>query len=49
MGRRNVTAVDRNVPVVAEPEECVLQHSREPCVMLARGTKALILSDGDVG
>jgi hypothetical protein len=49
MGHRHVTAVDRSVPVVAELEECVVQHSREPRAMLACGAKAPILSDGDVG
>jgi hypothetical protein len=49
MGYRHAIAVDRNVPVVAELAECVVQHSREPRVMLARGAKAHILSDGDVG
>jgi hypothetical protein len=49
MDHRHVTAVDRNVPIIAELEECVVQHSREPRAMLARGTKAPILNDGDMG
>jgi hypothetical protein len=49
MGHRHETAVDRNVPVVAELGECVVQHSREPQAMLARGAKAPILNDGDMG
>jgi hypothetical protein len=49
MAHRHTTAVDRSVPVVAELAECIVQHSQEPRVMLARGAKAPILSDGDVG
>jgi hypothetical protein len=49
MGHRHATAVDRSIPVVAELKVCVVQHSRKPRVMLACGTKAPILSDGDVG
>jgi hypothetical protein len=49
MGHRHATAVDRTTPVVAELAECVVQHSREPRVMLGHGAKAPILSDGDVG
>jgi hypothetical protein len=37
MGHRHATAVDRDVPVVAELAECVVQHSWEPRAMLARG------------
>jgi hypothetical protein len=49
MGHRHATAVDRSVPVVAKLAECIVQHSRKPRVMLARGAKAPILSDGDMG
>jgi hypothetical protein len=49
MGHRHVTTVDRNVPVIAEVEECVVQHAWKPRTMLARGAKAPILSDSDVG
>jgi hypothetical protein len=49
MGHRHVATVDRSVPIVAELAECVVQHSRKPRAMLARGAKAPILSDGDVG
>jgi hypothetical protein len=49
MGHRHATVVDRRVPIVAELAECVVQHSREPQVMLACGAKAPILSDSDVG
>jgi hypothetical protein len=49
MGHRHATAIDRSIPVVAELAECVVQHSRKPRAMLARGAKAPILSDGDVG
>jgi hypothetical protein len=48
IGHRHATTVDRSVPVVAELEECIVQHSREHRAMLARGAKAPILSDGDV-
>jgi hypothetical protein len=41
--------VDRNLPIIVELEECIVQHSREPRAMLAHGTKAPILNDGDVG
>jgi hypothetical protein len=49
MGHRHAAAVDKSVPVVAELAECVVQHSRKTRVMLARGAKAPIHSDGDVG
>jgi hypothetical protein len=49
MGHRHAAAVDRSVPVVAELAECVVQHSRKTRVMLARGAKTPIRSDGDVG
>jgi hypothetical protein len=49
MGHRHATAVDRSIPVVAELAECIVQHSRKPRPMLARGAKAPILSDGNVG
>jgi hypothetical protein len=49
MGHRHAAAVDRSVPVVGELAECVVQHSRKPRAMLARGAKAPIRSDGDVG
>jgi hypothetical protein len=41
----HATTVDRNIPVVAKMEECIVQHSREPRVFLAHGTKPPILSD----
>jgi hypothetical protein len=41
--------VDRNVPVVAEVEECVIQHTWKPQAMVACGAKSPILKDGDVG
>jgi hypothetical protein len=49
MGHRHAATVDRSVPVVAELAECVVQHSRKTRMMLARGAKAPIYSDGDVG
>jgi hypothetical protein len=49
MGHRHAAAVDRSVFVVAELVECIVHHSRKPRVMLARGAKAPICSDGDVG
>jgi hypothetical protein len=49
MGHRHATVVDRSVPVVAELVECIVQHSLESRVMLARGARAPILSDGDMG
>jgi hypothetical protein len=49
IGHRHAAAVDRSVPVVAELAECVVQHSRKTWAMLARGAKAPIRSDGDVG
>jgi hypothetical protein len=49
MGHRHAATVDRSVPVVAELTECVVQYSRKTRVMLARGAKAPIRSDGDVG
>jgi hypothetical protein len=49
MGHGHVTAVDRSIPIVVELAECVVQHSRKPRAVLARGAKAPILSDGGVG
>jgi hypothetical protein len=49
MSHRHATVVDRCVTVVAERTECIVQQSQEPRAMLARGVKAPILSDGDVG
>jgi hypothetical protein len=49
MGHRHAAAVDRSISVVAELAECVVQHSRKTRAMLARGAKAPIHSDGDVG
>jgi hypothetical protein len=49
MGHRHAAAVDRSVPFVTELVECVVQHSQKTRVMLARGAKAPIRSDGDVG
>jgi hypothetical protein len=49
MGHRHATTVDWSIPVVTELVECVVQHSQKPRAMLARGAKAPILSDGDVG
>jgi hypothetical protein len=49
MGHRHAAAVDRSVPVIAELAECVVQYSRKPRAMLARGAKAPIRSNGDVG
>jgi hypothetical protein len=43
------STVDRYVPVVAEVEKHVVKHSWKPRAMLAYGTQAQILSDGDVG
>jgi hypothetical protein len=41
--------VDRSVAVVAELVECIVQNSRKTRAMLARGAKAPIHSDDDVG
>jgi hypothetical protein len=49
MGHRHVTAVDRNIPIVAELVECVVQHSQKSRAMLTHGAKAPILSNDDVG
>jgi hypothetical protein len=49
MGHRHAAAVDRSIPVVAELAECIVHHSRKTRAMLARGAKAPIRSDGDVG
>jgi hypothetical protein len=49
MSHRHATAVDQNIPIVAEVEECVVWHLLEPWAMLAHGTKPPIFSDGDVG
>jgi hypothetical protein len=39
----------QNIPIIAEADKCIPQHSREPRVMLAYGTKALVLAEGEVG
>jgi hypothetical protein len=49
MGHTHAATVDWSVPVVAELAECVVQHSRKTRVMLARGAKAPIHSDDDMG
>jgi hypothetical protein len=49
MGLKWATMTERNIPVVAKTDECVVKHSREPRVILARGTKAPILGEGEVG
>jgi hypothetical protein len=49
MGHRHETVVDWSVPVVAKLAECIVQHSWKARAMLARGSKAPILSYGDVG
>jgi hypothetical protein len=49
MSRGHVSTVDRNISMVAELEECIISHSREPWVVLAHGTQPSILSNGDVG
>jgi hypothetical protein len=49
MGHRYAAVVDRSVPVIAELAECVIQHSQKTQAMLARGAKAPIHSDGDMG
>jgi hypothetical protein len=46
---KQAAAVEGNVPIVAEMDECVVQHLREPRAMLAHGTRTPILSDGEVG
>jgi hypothetical protein len=35
--------------VVAVADKCIPQHTREPRAVLAHGTKALILIEGEVG
>jgi hypothetical protein len=47
-GRRQATMVEMVVSVVAEVTECVVQHSREPWVVLAHGNKPPILGEGEV-
>jgi hypothetical protein len=47
-GRRQATTVEMVISVVAEVTECVVQHSREPWVVLARGNKPPILGEGEV-
>jgi hypothetical protein len=37
--------VDRSVPIGTKADECVVQHSREPRAMQARGTQFPILSE----
>jgi hypothetical protein len=42
-------AVDRNIPTVAEVNDCIIEHSQEPWAMLARGTQSPILGEEEVG
>jgi hypothetical protein len=49
IGHRQAIAVDRDFPVIAEIEECIVKHSLEPQAMLARGTKSPILDEEEVG
>jgi hypothetical protein len=49
IGHRQVAAVDRDFPIAADTEECVVKHSPEPQAMLARGTKYPILDEEEVG
>jgi hypothetical protein len=56
IGHRQAATVNRDFPVVANTEECVVEHLREPIehfreprAMLARGTKPPILSEEEVG
>jgi hypothetical protein len=46
---RQAAAVDRDFPVIAETEECIVKHSWKPRPMLARGTKSSILGKEEVG
>jgi hypothetical protein len=48
-GHRQAAAVVRDIPVVAETEECVVKHSQETQVMLAYGKKSPILGEEEVG
>jgi hypothetical protein len=48
ISHRQAAAVDRDFLVVAETEECVVKHSREPRAMLAYGTKSPILNEEEV-
>jgi hypothetical protein len=46
---RQAASVDRDFPIVAEAEECIVEHSWEPWAMLAYGTKSPILGENEVG
>jgi hypothetical protein len=41
--------VDRSVPVVAQTDECIVKHSREPWATLAHGTQSPIIGEVEVG
>jgi hypothetical protein len=41
--------VDWSTPVVAKMDKCIIQHSREPRVVLAHGTQSPILGVVEVG
>jgi hypothetical protein len=49
INHRQAAVVDRDFPDVAEMEECVVKHPREPRAMLAHGTKFPVLSEEEVG
>jgi hypothetical protein len=48
-GLKETAAVEGDQPVVAEVDECVLEHSWESQVVLVRGTKTPVLIEGIVG
>jgi hypothetical protein len=49
IGHRKAAVVDRDFPVIAEMEECVVEHSPETRAMLAHRTKPPILGEEEVG
>jgi hypothetical protein len=49
MGLKGTVAVEGNRPVIAEADECILEHLWEPREVLAHGTKTPILAEGAMG
>jgi hypothetical protein len=49
IGHRQAAGVDRDFPVIAEMEECIVKHSWKPRSMLAHGTKSPVLGEEEVG
>jgi hypothetical protein len=48
VNHRQAIVVDRNLPVLAKMEECIVEHTWEPYAILDRGTKSPIFGEEEV-